>query len=370
MLLLFTCRLKAQDIKTGEIPRAESFGRIVREDTLTIRFFGDLMMHSQQISTAESHSGEHCFDTYFTHIRKYLDDSDLNVGNMEFTLAGKPYSGYPAFSAPDEFAKHIAESGFDIFLTANNHICDKLSAGMARTLEVYRALGRTYGISFTGTAGSQEEFECTTPLIVECKGTRIAFINATYGTNLAGDRSWPKTNYLGSKEMLAKALKKAEEVADITIALAHWGEEYQLRHSKRQKETAKYLADNGADIIIGSHPHVAQDCGIIETEGHMGIPVAYSLGNLISNMSAPDTQIGLMATVKIVRRLNGSVFALPMEFTYLWTSRPGGYYSNSYTIIPVKHGMAHPEEWHGKWEYDKMCATFARVAETTGIQEH
>lgn len=370
MALLLTCRLQAQSIRTPEIPTAESIGSVAREDTLTIRIFGDLMMHSQQISTAASHSGEYRFDEYFTHIRKYLDSSDLNIGNMEFTLAGKPYSGYPAFSAPDEYARYIAESGFDIFLTANNHICDKHSAGMARTLELYREMEQTKGIRFTGSAGDMEEFERTTPLIVECKGVKIALVNATYGTNLGADRAWPKTNYLGNKKMLIEALQKAEELADITIALPHWGEEYQLRHSSCQQDAAKWLADKGADVIIGSHPHVVQDSEIIKKDGSRDIPVVYSLGNLISNMSAANTQIGLMTTLRIVRRLNGSIVALPLEFTYLWASRPGGYYTDAYTVIPVQYGMAHPEEWNGKWEYDKMCATFARVAKATGIKEN
>lgn len=367
--LLFTCRLQAQSIRIPEISRAESSGELIMEDTLTIRFFGDLMMHSQQINTAASHTGEHRFDNYFTHIRKYLDSSDLNIGNMEFTLAGEPYSGYPTFSAPDEYAWHIAESGFNIFLTANNHICDKNSAGMSRTLELYMELKQAKGIQFTGTAGSKEEFERTTPLIVECKGVKIALINATYGTNLGAERAWPKTNYLGNKSMLSEAMQNAEELADITIALPHWGEEYQLRHSSSQQQMAQWLAENGADVIIGSHPHVVQDSEPIEKKDHPEVQVAYSLGNLISNMSAANTQIGLMATLKIVRRLNGSVVALPLEFTYLWASRPGGYYKDSYTVIPVQHGMAYPEDWYGKWEYDKMCATFVRVAKATGIKE-
>ena len=167
---------------------------------------------------------------------------------------------------------------------------------------------------------------------------------------------------------MENALKVAEAQADITIVLPHWGEEYQLRHNHDQAEKAKWLAENGADIIIGSHPHVAQDAGII-INGDRKVPVAYSLGNAISNMSAANTQIGLMATVKIIRKINGSVEALPLEFTYLWCSRPGGY-CNSYTILPLKEFLGHQDEWYSKWEYDKMATTYTRVAEKTGIKEN
>jgi hypothetical protein len=86
-------------------------------------------------------------------------------------------------------------------------------------------------------------------------------------------------------------------------------------------------------------------------------------------MSAANTQTGLMATVKIIRKINGSVEVLPLEFTYLWCSRPGGY-CNSYTILPLKEFLGSREEWYGKWEYDKMATTYTRVAEKTGIKEN
>ena len=326
-----------------------------------------MMMHQQQITAAATTEGSYDFSSYFTHIQKYLDSSDLNIANMEFTLAGRPHTGYPEFSAPDEYARLIAGCGIDVFLTANNHIYDKASKGLSRTLDIYRELQTSNNIRFTGSASDQAEFERTTPLFIELKGVKIALINATYGTNLGTERHWPKTNYLNNRAMMEKALKVAETQADITIVLPHWGEEYQLWHSHEQEEKAKWLAKNGADIIIGSHPHVAQDAETIIIDDRK-VPVAYSLGNAISNMSAANTQIGLMATIKIIRKINGSIEALPLEFTYLWCSRPGGY-CKSYTVLPVTEFLGSREEWHGKWEYDKMATTHARVAEKTGIKE-
>ena len=332
-------------------------------------------MHTAQIENAARTNGTYDFSSYFTHIQKYLDDSDLNIGNMEFTLAGQPYTGYPAFSAPDEYARHIAKCGFDSFLTANNHICDKRSAGMARTLKIYRELAQTDSILFTGTAGNQEEFENTTPLIVVCKGVKLAMINATYGTNISSEKAWPKTNYLYEKTMLKTALEKARMESDIVIAFVHWGDEYILQHNSRQEEEARWLAKNGADIIIGAHPHVVQDTGVIEISdaqapnGIKKVPVVYSLGNAISNMSAENTQIELMATLKIVKRHNGSISHLPLEFTYLWSSRPGGY-GRHYTILPVKDQIGKSDEWTGRWEYEKMINTYNRVKSATKVKEN
>jgi poly-gamma-glutamate synthesis protein (capsule biosynthesis protein) len=374
ILTFLTANVYAQKIIIPERWQIKPVRPIFQEDTLTIRIFGDLMMHEAQIKDAARSNGTYEFSTYFTHIQKYLDNSDLNIGNLEFTLGGKPYTGYPAFSAPDEYARHITDCGFNVFLTANNHICDKYSAGMTRTLRIYRELAQSDSIVFTGTAGNQEEFEKTTPLIIVRKGIRIAIINATYGTNIGSEKPWPKTNYLRDKKMLKDALIKAKENADIVVVFPHWGDEYFLTHNSRQESEAKWFAENGADIIIGAHPHVVQDAGVIEvkdttaSDGIKKVPVVYSLGNAISNMSAENTQIELMATLKITKNKDGEIKHLPLEFTYLWSSRPGGY-CNHYTMLPVKDQIGKSNEWIGKWEYDKMMTTYNRVKQATKIKE-
>ena len=327
------------------------------QDTLTLRFFGDMMMHSAQISKARTARG-YDFTGYFRHIGDYIKEADIAVANMEFTLAGEPYSGYPAFSAPDAYAEHLAESGFDVFLCANNHILDKGSDGAGRTLEIYRNLTERYGIRYTGAAAGPDNHDETTPLYIVRKGMRISFINMTYGTNLGATLEWPRINYLGMTEMLEEALRQAGEKSDITIALPHWGTEYELLHSRKQEDTAEWLAENGADIIIGTHPHVVQDTMTVH-----GIPVAYSLGNAVSNMSAANTQLGLMATLRIVRKENGDICMLPLELTHLWCSRPGGL-TDTYTIIPIEEFIGRRGEWQGEWDYDKMVSTYSRIRKT------
>jgi poly-gamma-glutamate synthesis protein (capsule biosynthesis protein) len=367
MLAFFTASVYAQEIIIPERWQIKPVRPIFQEDTLTIRIFGDLMMHEAQIKDAARPDGTYEFSTYFTHIQKYLDNSDLNIGNLEFTLGGKPYTGYPAFSAPDEYARHITDCGFNVFLTANNHICDKYSAGMTRTLRIYRELAQSDSIVFTGTAGNQKEFEETTPLIIIRKGIRIAIINATYGTNIGSEKSWPKTNYLRDKKMLKDALIKAEENADIVVVFPHWGDEYILTHNSRQESEAKWFAENGADLIIGTHPHVIQDADTLVCDGK-DVPVVYSLGNSVSNMSAANTQAGLMVTARIVRKSNGDIQVLSPEYKYTWCSRPGGY-GNSYYVIPITDFLDRKNEWKGQWDYDKMLTTYRRVREITGIKE-
>ena len=338
---------------------------LYRTDTLSIAIVGDIMMHTRQIETAAKNDGSYDFSSYFCHIQEDIRSADIAVANMEFTLSGKPYTGYPSFSAPDEYAEYLAECGFDIFLAANNHIFDKGAKGAERTLARYKELGEKYGIMVCGLAADDEDRKKSMPLKVLKKGIHIAFINFTYGTNIGSDRHWPRTNYMSDKSLINTALRDAED-CDISIVLPHWGEEYNLRHSAKQELLSIELASNGADLIIGSHPHVPQ--GFAEVTERK-TPVAYSLGNAVSNMSAQDTQVGLMARVKIIRKTNGDIQMLPITFTYLWCSRPGGY-SDHYTVIPIKKYLDRRNEWKGAWDYDKMTRSYERVRKATGIEDN
>ena len=334
--------------------RLEKVRPLFRPDTLSICFMGDMMMHTKQIETAHKGGNAYDFSSYFRLLEDRIKKADIAVANMEFTLSGDPYTGYPCFSAPDSYATYLADCGFDVFLAANNHILDKGSEGAARTADIYRRMEADGKILFTGLAGSEEERARNYPLMIRRKGISLALLNVTYGTNLGATLHWPKINYIGRRTEIEEALIKAEN-ADMTIVLPHWGPEYQNAHSESQKDAAEWLIEHGADIIIGTHPHVVQDTAHISN-----VPVIYSLGNAVSNMSAADTQLELMATLRIVRHENGDISMLPVELTWLWCSRPGGF-TNDYTVIPVEEYIGSRDEWMGQWEYDKMMSTYERI---------
>ena len=319
-------------------------------DTLEICILGDMMMHSGQIENASTGTSEYDFSSYFHHLEHKIKNADIAIANMEFTLAGKPYTGYPAFSAPEAYAKYLAELGIDVFLTANNHIFDKGAAGAQRTTDEFQKLG----VHITGIAEDQQMYEQAFPLILACKGATVALMNVTYGTNLGTGKEWPKIIRLSEKESMAAILAKAD-TCDFTLVLPHWGNEYQLKHSASQEKDARWFIDHGADAIIGTHPHVVQD---IQEIG--GVPVFYSLGNAVSNMSAINTQMELIVTLKIIRYHNGNIKLLEPEYELLWCSRPGGY-STKYTVLPVEQFIGTRDSWHGPWEYDKMIETRKRI---------
>lgn len=319
-------------------------------DTIKICILGDMMMHSAQIENAHTGTSEYDFSSYFMYLEDKIRNADIAIANMEYTLAGKPYTGYPAFSAPEAYATYLSGLGIDVFLTANNHIFDKGASGADRTISEFRKLG----VSITGIARDQEMYEKVFPLILECKGAGIALLNVTYGTNIGIGKEWPKIIRTSDRQAMATALSKAEE-CDFVLVLPHWGTEYQLNHSESQEKDARWLIEHGADAIIGAHPHVIQDTQKIE-----GVPVFYSLGNAVSNMSATNTQMELMVTLRIVRYHNGNIKLLEPEYELLWCSRPGGYNSR-YTVLPVEEFIGTRDCWHGPWEYDKMMQTRQRI---------
>lgn len=332
------------------------------EDTLTIRIMGDIMMHTAQIADADKGNGIYDFSSYFKFIKDEISHADIAIANMEFTLSGPPHTGYPKFSAPDAFADYIASCGFDVFLSANNHIFDKGGAGAERTMSIYERLKDKYDIEVCGLYKNAEDHTSRIPSVIRKKGFSIALLNCTYGTNLGSELHWPKTVYMNERKVISSALAKAGKT-DFTIVLPHWGPEYELAHSRQQRETAQWLIDMGADMIIGTHPHVIQDVETIDN-----VPVVYSIGNAVSNMSAANTQLGLMVTIRLVRDHAGETTALPLVFTWLWCSRPGGY-CNSYCVIPVEKFIGSRKDWKGPWEYDKMICTFERVSKATCLTE-
>lgn len=347
--LLLPLLAAAQHIRE-EVPPARQIG--AGKDSLSISFIGDVMMHARQL--------EYDCTGFLKHISGSLREASIAAANMEFTLAGKPYSGYPAFSAPDTYAESVfKDSGVDVFLCANNHILDKGRTGLKRTLEVYDSLGVMYCGAFADSLSQARN----SPLMFAAKGILIAFVNFTYGTNNPYRGGYPGVNLM-QKEEVGKAIREARRRgADFVIALPHWGEEYRLKHNSTQESWAGWLVEQGVDAIVGCHPHVVQDsCSIA------GVPVFYSMGNCISNMSAINTRLGLMVTLNFtVDTTSGEKKMLAPDLRFTWCTLPGTL-EDSYRTIFVDEWEGRRNSWRRASDYDEMLSTLARVKAATGIK--
>lgn len=321
-------------------------------DSLKLVVIGDVMMHSRQML--------YPMESFLEDLSPLLKGADIAVANMEFSLGGKPYSGYPAFSAPDSYASYVKDSlGVDVFLTANNHILDRGPKGLERTLGVYDSLQ----VRHCGSYRSKAEKNSSFPLILNAKGMRIALVNFTYGTNAGQGGEYPGVCRMDEAQVKA-AIRRAKDMgADFIIALPHWGTEYSLTHSEKQEQWARMLISEGCDAVIGSHPHVVQDTTHID-----GRSVIYSLGNAVSNMSAKNTRLGLAVEICLVKdSFLGTKSVAEPRLHFLWCTLPDKL-SSSYKTVEIKKWASREGDWLDKIDYLNMLQTLERVCAATGIE--
>jgi len=299
-----------------------------REYHLSILIAGDFMQHGPQITAALQPDSSYNYDECFARVKPVIEDADVAIGNLEVTLGGKPYAGYPQFRAPDEYLQAIVDAGIDIILTANNHCLDSGKHGLERTIMMMDSVG----VPHIGTYVDEFEREDNYPYILEQNGIRVAILNFTYGTNgLVVEE--PNIVNMMDTAIIAVDLITAKEVnPDVIIAIPHWGIEYQSLPSKEQRRMADWLIDNGVDHVIGGHPHVAQPMELLNDGKNF---VAYSLGNVISNQSKPNTYGGYMVRLDFVK--NDSLTMLS-DCAYIpyWVSRPhDNGFKHNYRMLPL-----------------------------------
>lgn len=325
------------------------------KDTVTVRLIGDVMMHSKQLP--------YQYESFLELVSEPLKKADIAVANMEFPLGGEPYAGYPAFSCPDTYPWIVGEQcGLDLFLMANNHVLDRGSAGLSRTFKIYDSILDSLGTHFTGASRNRTEESETYPEILTRKGIKIAFINFTYGTNMGGSADWPKVNRMNEQGVDDAFSRAKEQGADFIVALPHWGNEYQLKHSRTQEYWAEHMVQQGADVIVGAHPHVVQD-----TTHIAGVPVIYSMGNAVSNMSATNTRLELMVTLRFTHdNRTGEKKMLEPEIDFMWCTLPG-MLRDTYSTILIKDWTSRRSEWSNPGDFDNMMQTLGRVRSATGI---
>jgi len=312
---------------------------LTAQERVTLLFVGDLMQHDAQIEAARTSDG-YDYSDCFKHVKNEIAKADIAIGNLEVTMGGKPYRGYPSFSAPDEFLYAIQDAGFDVLLTANNHCLDRGKKGLQRTVQLLDSLH----IPFAGTYINREERQKRYPLLVEKKGVRLVFLAYTYDTN-GLKPSYPNVvNYMDRNQMKRDILLARKMRPDAIIACMHWGVEYRSLPEKAEKELADWLIEQGVDHVIGSHPHVLQPIEVIRDahtpDKHL---VVYSLGNFISNMSKKKTDGGAM--VKLELKKIGEITRLEhCEYSFVWTSRPilskkknFEVYPSSFLLKPVQN---------------------------------
>lgn len=350
--------------------------------TVSILAGGDVLMHSHLINGGLEADGQYDYSYAFQHLTGLTAAVDFAYLNMEGTLAGPPYTGFPLFSAPDAIATAIRGSGFDMAKTANNHAIDKGSAGLDRTYTTLEAAGLI-------VSGSRRSLDDAFYQLVEIGGVEIAFATYTYETiRQEGRRALNalvipedmegRINSFSLEEpymsedftrmgRLASFMREAG--ADFVVFNIHWGTEYSSEENWYQKHLAQLLADHGVDLIVGNGPHVIQPIKEIRsTDGGHKTLVFYSVGNLLSDQvystgdSAGRAEDGILAEIHLQRSSSGTVEIRSAAYisTYVYKEKIAADKSRN-TIIPIRAALQNPQAYGVETAVNLLQASLART---------
>ncbi|QIK62748.1 CapA family protein [Leucobacter viscericola] len=258
---------------------------------------GDMLPHDSVNANALQADGSYNYAPFFEGIKPELDAADLTFCNLEVPTAGVDFgiSGYPTFNAPTEFARDLhGAAGCDLVNTATNHTADKGTAGIAATRNAWDALQP----SFVSGANRSAEEQQVVP-VVEKDGIRIALVSfAEYSNAPIDDVS---LNLMSNDALVQQLMAKARETADVVIVSAHWGTEDSHEVNDQQRGFAQKVADLGADVIIGTGPHVLQPTTWLNRADGGKTLVWYSIGNMLNTQLTLDQRTGVIAGFELTK---------------------------------------------------------------------
>ena len=350
---------KEENIPEATAP-AETQPTVV--STATLGAMGDMLMHIQLFDAthdaiANLGNGNYDFSPVFEYLTDTVESYDYCVANLETTFGGDnyPYQGNPAFNCPDPLAKALADTGYDLMLTANNHCSDTLLDGIKRTLNVVRG----QNMETLGTRLTEEEPRFT---IAEINGIKIGMTCYTYTMKMVDGIpslngglplqdpdlvNWFTYEDLNGfyTEIGAVYSNMLAAGAEATVVFIHWGDEYQLTENGTQNAIGQKLCDLGFDVIVGGHPHVVQPMELLEStlDPHHKTVCIYSLGNSVSNqrqgnltsITTAHTEDGVLFGVTFEKYSDGTVYVSDASVLPLWVNMHTSTGKLEYNILPL-----------------------------------
>ena len=313
---------------------------------VTISVVGDMSFYQTQLEDAyNEETDQYDFSHNFAKIAPTLQRSDLVVGTLKTTLAGKDqgYGGHPNFNTPESVVDALKNAGFDVLLTGHANIFDKGWIGVERTNDAIKKAG----LRTTGTYLSQDDYY--KPLIVDANGLKVAILNYTTTTK-GNESSIPaeKLKYcikyskdLRTKNIAEEIKRSRDKGADIVIVNMHWGEEYKREPSRDMKKAAQDILEAGADMILGTHPQVIQPMTRKSVKGTDKITrdaiVSYSLGNFLTSQSNRYRDSGMILNITYQQNTKtGEITLKDVTYVPTYVNRlETDDVKKNYEIIPV-----------------------------------
>ncbi len=320
---------------------------VFEEYDIHLMMVGDNLLHMGVVQTGRQNDGTYDYTCLYEGISDFIDAADISMINQETILGGNElgFSGYPNFNSPTEVGDTLAKVGFDVVLHASNHAADQGGRGLLNCVEFWETKhpeilmvginGSTpeeSDVSTGAAAAPEPEYDYTvsanandnsaisanandltdTIPLIEAQGVTFAILNYTYGPNMGSIPSdifghlnilcaWNESNryidYTKLNPQVLEDIRLADELADIVIVCPHWGTEYTTKPSTYQETFAMQMTEAGADLIIGTHPHVIQPVEWITADNGNRALCYYSLGNYVSTQKQCICMLEAMAWV-------------------------------------------------------------------------
>lgn len=302
-----------------------------RDSIIRISAVGDILCENDMLKDAyDKNTGNYDFTSMFKNMSTFFSNSDITVGTMETNFTDNKYSGYGQRNSPISFAEAIKNTGVDLVSISTNHSLDYGITGLQETKRTLEGLG------YDVIGDNLGENRVTVKTI---KNTKIAFLSYTYGfenQNSKTEDELDSANMYNS-EIAKEDLEYAKENADYSIIIMHWGDAYSTKPNKEQQNIAKFLVENGADMILGNHASAVQKMEIMQNPEGKNVLVAYSLGNYISGETMDISKIELVLNIEL-RKIGetGEVVLSKVDYTPIYVLDNGTKAENRYELIDMK----------------------------------
>ncbi len=293
------------------------------ESTFNIVAVGDMLPHETVTQSAKTSSGYNYLSLISPELQKSFQKAPIRFCNQEAPSApALGIRGYPSFNAPGEFPRDLNKFGCNLISLANNHANDSGQSGINGTVDEW-AKQKTLAVSGANkNSTSQQELKT-----FEINGVKFGFVAFNEMNNKAPSSSY-SVNMLSNGSLLEKQIKELKAKADLVIVSVHWGQDGSHKVLSSQSSAIKKVSDLGADLIIGSGPHVWQPYQVLDRPDGGKTHVWYSLGNGINSQVEQDQLFSGVAIMRITKDKNSKISldsprVLPTYMHYTWSSGVG-----------------------------------------------
>lgn len=281
----------------NEEPETEESTPITKKSRVNMTILGNVLCSDELNRAAYNReSGEYDYTSIFKQVEEYSKNADFALVNLETNFYDEHYTGGSKYNSPRELAKNLKEMGGAVANLASNHSFNYGIDGVVNTKNALKEMEiETVGIKTP---------ETTSYVIKEIRGMKIAFLNYTYGLNEVKEVTEEHKNYINliDKEQIKQDMESMrQEGADFVCVTMHWQTSKNFTVTEEQKEMANFLVENGADIIIGTHPNQVESMEVRQTEEGKNVLIVYSIGNFLSTQS----NLGMILEVQFTKEVTG-----------------------------------------------------------------